>query len=241
MPRWRLVAFVLADPGVLIGLRPHLSLANRVAHPHAWVTRVGADQVTAELCAAGLWLAAVWVTLGVAAGLAGALPGVAGRLGAGVARRLLPCAMYRVVAGAAGLGVLLTPALATGAPAPGPLPAAAQPIPTPRWPIDAPVRPPQWPTVTTMPPVPHSRPPAPKHTPKPRPAPHHRPTRTVVVQPGETLWTIAAEHLPGQPSPRRIAATWPRWYGANRAVIGDDPSLIVPGQHLHPPLEGSAP
>jgi hypothetical protein len=32
-----------------------------------------------------------------------------------------------------------------------------------------------------------------------------------------------------------IAAAWPRWYAANRAVIGPDPGLIRPGQELMPP------
>ena len=32
-----------------------------------------------------------------------------------------------------------------------------------------------------------------------------------------------------------IAREWPRWYAANRAVIGADPDLIVIGQVLTPP------
>jgi nucleoid-associated protein YgaU len=76
---------------------------------------------------------------------------------------------------------------------------------------------------------------------QPRPTQHRDATRTVVVQPGDSLWRIAAEHLPGHPTPKRIARAWPRWYAANRAVIGDDPNLIVPGQHLHTPPERPAP
>ncbi|MFF5440178.1 transglycosylase family protein [Streptomyces achromogenes] len=42
------------------------------------------------------------------------------------------------------------------------------------------------------------------------------------VREGDTLSTIAARH----------GTTWQRIYAANRAVIGDDPDMIVPGQRL---------
>ena len=32
-----------------------------------------------------------------------------------------------------------------------------------------------------------------------------------------------------------VAREWPRWYEANRAVIGTNPSLIRPGELLVPP------
>jgi hypothetical protein len=54
------------------------------------------------------------------------------------------------------------------------------------------------------------------------------PTR-VQVAPGDTLWSIAADVLETQ-DPRPIARFWPRIYRINRAVIGPDPSRIVPGQ-----------
>ncbi|PID96691.1 MAG: hypothetical protein CSA84_02610 [Actinomycetales bacterium] len=59
-----------------------------------------------------------------------------------------------------------------------------------------------------------------------------------VVQPGDTLWGIAAAHLtvPGdgtaRPSKAAIAETWPLWYAANRDVIGPDPHHIEPGQRF---------
>lgn len=49
----------------------------------------------------------------------------------------------------------------------------------------------------------------------------------VVVQPGDSLWAIAADHWSGW--------GWRRLYAANRAVIGDDPDLIHPGQRLRVP------
>ncbi len=62
-----------------------------------------------------------------------------------------------------------------------------------------------------------------------------RPDDTVVVRRGDTLWDIAAAHLPPAASDSRIAAAWPAWYAANRSVIGDDPHLVRPGQRLSPP------
>jgi resuscitation-promoting factor RpfA len=59
--------------------------------------------------------------------------------------------------------------------------------------------------------------------------------RAVVVVPGDTLWDIAARELGGEPSNREIAERWPRWYASNRAVIGADPDLILPGQRLSLP------
>lgn len=65
----------------------------------------------------------------------------------------------------------------------------------------------------------------------------------VVVHRGDTLWSIAAAHLGPHADARAIAAEWPRWYAANRAVIGDNPDLLFIGTRLQSPdhvLEGSA-
>lgn len=57
----------------------------------------------------------------------------------------------------------------------------------------------------------------------------------VVVLRGDSLWEIAARHLPGGASPSQIDRAWHRWYAANAAVIGPSPDLILPGQILLPP------
>lgn len=57
----------------------------------------------------------------------------------------------------------------------------------------------------------------------------------VVVRRGDSLWAIAARHLGPGARDADIAAVWPRWYAANRAVIGPDPSALVPGQRFVPP------
>jgi nucleoid-associated protein YgaU len=71
------------------------------------------------------------------------------------------------------------------------------------------------------------------------PGPHPRVTHvqdaSVVVRRGDTLWDIAARHLGSAATVARVAAEWPRWYHANRAVIGPDPDHLEPGQRLHPP------
>jgi hypothetical protein len=57
----------------------------------------------------------------------------------------------------------------------------------------------------------------------------------IVVRRGDTLWSITARHLGGAATDAEIAQAWPRWYLANRAVIGADPDLLLPGQILTPP------
>jgi len=56
-----------------------------------------------------------------------------------------------------------------------------------------------------------------------------------VVRRGDALWNIAARHLGPHASAAEIARAWPRWYAANRAVIGIDPGVILPGQVLYAP------
>ncbi len=56
-----------------------------------------------------------------------------------------------------------------------------------------------------------------------------------VVRRGDALWDIAARHLGPSATAADIAREWPRWYHANRSVIGNDPALIRPGELLVPP------
>ena len=58
----------------------------------------------------------------------------------------------------------------------------------------------------------------------------------VTVVAGDSLWSIAARGLGGSPaSDVDVALEWPRWYQANRAVVGDNPGVLLPGQVLRPP------
>jgi nucleoid-associated protein YgaU len=61
---------------------------------------------------------------------------------------------------------------------------------------------------------------------------------TYVVRPGDSLWRIAERVLAdrhGNPSSADIARFWPDIYDANIDLIGANPDLILPGQHLHIP------
>ncbi len=57
----------------------------------------------------------------------------------------------------------------------------------------------------------------------------------VVVAPGDSLWSITADHLGPLATAADVAAAWPAWYEANRGIIGDDPSHVIPGQILQAP------
>lgn len=65
--------------------------------------------------------------------------------------------------------------------------------------------------------------------------PPKEPAGDIVVEPGDTLWSIAARRLGPNASGSAITAAWHAWYAANRSVIGSNPSLIQPGQRLTPP------
>ena len=59
------------------------------------------------------------------------------------------------------------------------------------------------------------------------------PPRTVVVQPGDSLWSITDDLLgPAPDDPSEIASAWPMLHEANRQVIGQDPDHLEPGQAL---------
>ena len=216
------------EPGRLAQLGSHLSWATA----RTWVDAAGVDTAAVRIATAVLWLACVWFAVGLLAVGLSATPGAAGRIAARVARATLPRALYRVAASAAGLGVLFAPvnALAHGT---SPQASNTSSTPAPIWPTDDPVRAPAWPA---SPPAHQAT-----HVPHP-PAPGRQspgPDRAVVVRPGDSLWRIAAQHLRPSAPDRRIAEEWPRWYAANRSVIGTDPDHIVAGQvltspHAHP-------
>jgi nucleoid-associated protein YgaU len=158
-------------------------------------------------------------------------------------RVLVPRVLLKLVAGSAGLGVLVAPAAAGAQPPPRPAPTATSApsaptlatVPGPVWPSDpagASMPGPRWPSTPSTPPADHPDHPA-------EPAPDSRPADTVRVRPGDSLWLIAARRLGPAADPDRIATEWPRWYAANRAVIGSDPDLIRPGQVLHAPAPSS--
>lgn len=208
-----------ADAEVVGGLRPRFGrLRAHLAAPHAWLAADGLDRALVELCAALLWLAGLWLALGLAAAAAARLPGSIGRAAARSAGMLLPHMLQRVVIGSAGLGVLLAPvAAAASTPQPRDVrPSSAAPstpgLPAPAWPVDPPA------SVTSTSPCPAS-------------------SAAVTVRRGDSLWSIARRRLGPTAGPSQIAAEWPRWYGANRGAIGADPDLIHAGLVLLAPSD----
>lgn len=57
----------------------------------------------------------------------------------------------------------------------------------------------------------------------------------ITVLAGDTLWDIAARDLGPAASDVDVALHWPRWYQANKAEIGENPDVLLPGQILKPP------
>ncbi|GAA4346998.1 LysM peptidoglycan-binding domain-containing protein [Angustibacter luteus] len=59
-----------------------------------------------------------------------------------------------------------------------------------------------------------------------------QPDGTVVVRRGDCLWTLAARQLGDHAGDAQVSEQWHRWWAVNRATIGDDPDLLVPGTRL---------
>lgn len=180
----------------------------------------------AEIAVAAGWAAALvaaYLVLGLTLAIAEQTRAAAGR-----AQRLL--LLYpRVVR--AGLRAVAVTAIGLAGAAPT-LPASATVAaggPTPRPPVVAPARPAaeplDWPLART--------------TPDRRRSPSRsRSDGYVVVQPGDCLWGLVARSLGPTADPRAVAATWPRWWAANRDVVGADPDLLHSGERLRvPPAE----
>lgn len=65
---------------------------------------------------------------------------------------------------------------------------------------------------------------------------------SVVVRPGDSLWSIGEEHLDPNATPRQIASMVERIYALNQGRIGADPDLILSGQSLLlPPVARATP
>jgi hypothetical protein len=179
-----------------------------------------------------------WIVLGVVLETLARLPGVAGRWASALSVAVSPRVVHRAAAVLLGVGV--GAGVSAGAATAGPV----------RAPVVASLGAPSA-TLSPQPPDPAWAPlPDPAWVPEPprvRPQPDVAAVSTlgrragggdlgeVVVRRGDSLWTIAARHLGPGAGDAEVAEEWPRWYAANRAVIGDDPDLLLPGQVLQPP------
>lgn len=234
------------------------SIAPALADPQGYVDRVGADQAALVLVSLAAWAVLGWLALGLTVSAAAALPGSVGRGCDAISVVMLPAALRRTAAVALGLSVATaggSSVVGAVAAHPSAPPAAGAAVSTAAGRPDRSV----LPTLTPARDAPAS--PASDHVGAYRspghdaaaraatgidwpsePGPRQPPTRAgqpggrIVVAPGDSLWSLAAARLTRlrghRPSDSQIAAEWPRWYAANRFVIGGDPDLIQPGQHL---------
>lgn len=252
-PRATLVVagFAGAAAFVLSWAAPSLPAVSSGPELVRWLSRTPPADSAVTVAACVAWLCLAWLLLGVVLVLLSGLPGAAGRLPRVLARRLTPLLLRRAVEAALGATLTVAPVAAIAVPASA-APVAVAPAAggttselaggtagevagssagkpatgTSPWPdLDRP-------TAAVAP----TRPAARLRTPAPIP-PRLRPARKaqVVVRAGDTLWDIARRSLPPGATAAEIAAEWPRWYTANRASIGADPDLLLPGQLLHPP------
>jgi nucleoid-associated protein YgaU len=203
-------------------------------------------------------LLAGYVLTMVVLGLLAGLPGLPGRLAAAGARAVTVPALRRALDGLLGGAFLaqavLTP-LGVAGQLVGRLPPVATstgssrpPAPLPTW-LGGPRWQPGLPSAGSAPPPASAAPPAAGAGDAPgRGGPATRPfvsrgreagrpeepgRRVHVIEVGDTLWGIAASHLPAGDRPdAAVDAYWRQLYAANRAVLGDDPDLIHPGTRL---------
>jgi nucleoid-associated protein YgaU len=258
----RTAALAAADAVVLLVLRPRwTALADGLAHPRSWLAGAP-DAALATASGALLWVVAVWIAIGLTAGAGARLPGTVGRLSGRCARVVVPQVLLRVIIGSTGLGLLAAPAAHAAAPAEARPPAAVSTqasasaaqswLPGATPPTDTPlpsagavsfadtvladtvlagtslagtVPAPTWPVGANA-----GRSPA-----LPPPTPPTSDSSTQRVRPGDSLWLLAARRLGTHAGDHDVAHYWPQIYAANRSVIGDDPSVIHPGQVLNLP------
>ena len=213
--------------GLLIALlHPSAGGLPTVRDCRAWLA-ADPEHAVAVLAAAAAWLLAAWLL--AVTGLAAVAESTAtasrmGRVAESALRRIAPAVVRQAVRGTFGAILMLAPAgpaLAAGSTPPSPA-GIAQLAPVPA-PIVAPpqLTPPSldWPLAGSSPEH------LPTPTPKATPTPH-------CVRAGDTLWGLAAAELPADAPANVIAATWQQIYQQNRAVIGADPGLLLPGQLL---------
>jgi hypothetical protein len=237
--------------GLLVVLRPHGAAVANWTH---WT----ADPERALVDAAALtgWALAAWLFVATALAVASQGPSVFGRLAAGVARMVTPRAARRMLEAALGLALAVGPAGAALAgpavasvapvgvsfqlaldPVPAPIVAAAAPVfpdlDRPSSVTSAPALPAASAAPSSLPPTSASASHPALSTPSTPPtllAPSTASRHTVV--PGDTLWDLAAAASPPGASPAVITALWQQWYASNRATIGANPSLLLPGELL---------
>ena len=183
------------------------------------------------------------------------LPGTGGRALAAVARRSAPSGLRRALEVALGVTLAVgalggTAGAAPLAPEPPasasvtldhpvshPVPSLDHPVagravvPEPTPSLDHPAAPPTAAAARA------ARPEPPAPAPAEATLPATSADSTVVVQRGDSLWSLAEDRLGPQATDAQVAQAWPAWWQANRELIGDDPDLLLPGTPLTPPTD----
>ena len=257
---WRVWLVLAMDGWLLWAHRPNWwAMRNDVISAQSHSVD-GADHYVAELAGAALWLAAGWLALGLCAVLLGRLPGRSGAMWRAVAAAILPRAARTVLITVTTTSMAVSTVTGTASASGSDVSSAALGRPvasSPSWPTTPPATQlsragegtsPQWPLapgiIATTPkrqhPAQAAQPPHPAQPAQPTTSPAAASGSTassssIVVRPGDSLWSIAARQLGPQARPDQVAASWPRWYEANRSAIGDDPSLLRPGTVLANP------
>jgi hypothetical protein len=205
-------------------------------------------------------LLSLWLGLGMALSALSTLPGELGQLCRGLANLVAPAALRNVVAFV--LGTTLTAALVPGTAVAGigphtlrpPVVAATKHAGSSSRELDGLTLAGPGASVRLTPSnrsvasgavtkngydVNHVADAAPSPSWSPPRAERHGAGRVVVLR-GDTLWSIAQNHLGPAARAADIDAEWRRWFAANRDVIGDDANLILAGQQLRAPSSSRA-
>ena len=231
--------------GAVVATAPAAGQALTALRTTAWWAADGEGRWLPAAATLTGWVLGAWLAALLTTAAASALPGAAGRTARTACLLLTPRALRAALGMSLALGAVAAPAAAAPLPPPSEVPRPAsspapEEIPSLDWPVDD-APPPSAPAET-----PAAAPvePRPVAAPAPPVAPPHRPAvpGSVVVRPGDCLWTLAAAALPPGAGAAAIAGAWPRWYAANARAIGPDPHLLRPGLRLVPPsLDTSAP
>jgi nucleoid-associated protein YgaU len=174
-----------------------------------WLLDAPPDLAISRLAAAAAWLCLCWVVLALLLAVLARTPGVVGRASDAISCRVVPRALRHGLQAALGVSIVAAPVVAPS------VAFADNSNPTKTWTVPSLDRP-----------VAHN-------APSVRSVPVH--TTQYVGGPGDCLWSIARDHLGPRAGDDAVAAAWPRWYAANRHVIGPDPDLLQPGQQLVAP------
>ncbi len=217
---------VTAAGGLLRWAAPATPVPRRPADVPDWISSTPPDQLLTVLAAGTAWLLVGWLTVAVAATALSSTGGAAGRVAGRVADRVTPALLRSMLRAALGVTVAGASLGPTGAATLAVVPPTAA-VASERPLIADDDAPGTW--------LPSLDRPATVAGLTARPAHPPRLPGTVVVAAGESLWSITARTLGPSAGAAQIAARWPRWYAANRAVIGPDPNLLRPGQRLHAP------